>query len=328
MYGIEQLADPRLRDHTPVGRLRIRAPRLRAAAAALAGARASRRSSPPRRTSRATSAGDCRSTSPRSGSRSPSRSRCRGSPGTGRLIAPPPQGPFWSGYGRFLAHLGFVAPGLGGTIRSTLPFSLALVGFATLIAFVIGSAVGLIAAWRRGSAFDGTVTTTTAIVWTIPAFALAGVALELFGVRWHVFPIQWAYGLDVIALVELGVRRQRDPSRRAAAARPRRREPRSVGAEHAHGDARRLERRLRHVRARERALGAADHAALCGSKRAPADAHRLRRRVRIRDRRRPGARRGLQLLGRRLGAPAGGDHRQSAARPGARRRDRVSPSSS
>jgi peptide/nickel transport system permease protein len=120
----------------------------------------------------------------------------------GSLQAPPPHGPFWSGYGRFIGnvvtgHFGLGVPGVGATLRDSLPFSLALVGTATLVAFVIGSGLGLVAAWRRGGPFDGTVTTATAIVWTMPAFALAGLALEYFCVNRGWFPIQWAYGLNV-----------------------------------------------------------------------------------------------------------------------------------
>src|SRR6202012_5407171 len=88
--------------------------------------------------------------------------------------------------------------GGGAPVRETLPFSLALVGTATVVAFAIGTALGLVAAWRRGGAFDGTVTTTTAVVWTVPAFAGAGIALEWLGVTWKLFPFQWAYGLDVV----------------------------------------------------------------------------------------------------------------------------------
>ncbi len=120
----------------------------------------------------------------------------------GSLRAPPPTGPFWGGYWRFLrevatGHLGLGAPGVASTLENTLPFSLALVGVATLIAFAIGGLLGLIAAWRRGGRFDRWVTTGTAILWTVPAFALAGLALEFFGVRWHLFPVQWAYGIDL-----------------------------------------------------------------------------------------------------------------------------------
>jgi peptide/nickel transport system permease protein len=120
----------------------------------------------------------------------------------GSLSAPPPRGPFWSGYGRFLreiatGHLDLHAPGVAATIESSLPFSLALVGTATLFAFAIGGLLGLIAAWHRGGRFDRCVTTGTAVLWTVPAFALAGLALEFLGVQWHLFPVQWAYDIDL-----------------------------------------------------------------------------------------------------------------------------------
>ena len=120
----------------------------------------------------------------------------------GSLNAPAPSGPFWSGYARFLrnivtGHLGLGAPGVAATIENSLPFSLALVGTATLIAFTVGGLLGLLAAWKRGGHFDRWVTTGTAVLWTVPAFALAGLALEFFGVTWRLFPVQWAYDIDL-----------------------------------------------------------------------------------------------------------------------------------
>jgi peptide/nickel transport system permease protein len=88
-------------------------------------------------------------------------------------------------------------PGVATTVESTLPFSLVLVGTATLIAFAVGGLLGLVAAWRRGGHFDGPVTAATAVLWTVPTFALAGLALEFFSVQWHLFPVQWAYDLDL-----------------------------------------------------------------------------------------------------------------------------------
>ena len=120
----------------------------------------------------------------------------------GRVTAPPPSGSFWAGYGRFLrdllaGHLGQGTPGVVAAVQNSLPFSLALVGTATLIAFTIGGLLGLIAAWRRGGQFDKWVTTGTAILWTVPAFALAGLALEFLAVDRHLFPVQWAYDIDL-----------------------------------------------------------------------------------------------------------------------------------
>jgi ABC-type dipeptide/oligopeptide/nickel transport system permease subunit len=115
----------------------------------------------------------------------------------GRLVAPPPAGSFWAGYGRFLGDVatgrfGQGVAGVDGTIWRSLPFSLALVGTATAIAFVLGSGLGLLAAWRRGGLYDRVSTTATAIAWTTPAFAVAGLAVSLLALRLHLFPVQWA----------------------------------------------------------------------------------------------------------------------------------------
>jgi peptide/nickel transport system permease protein len=119
----------------------------------------------------------------------------------GRLVAPPPDGPFWSGYGRFVrdvatGRFGQGVPGVDATIWRSLPFSLALVGAATIIAFVLGSVLGLLAAWRRGGLYDRGTTTATAIAWTTPSFAVAGLAVSFLALRLHLFPVQWAYGID------------------------------------------------------------------------------------------------------------------------------------
>jgi peptide/nickel transport system permease protein len=120
----------------------------------------------------------------------------------GGLPSSPARGSFWGGYAHFLRevatlHLGLGAPGVGGALSGSLPFSLALVGTATLLAFAIGGVVGLIAAWRRGGTLDGAATAATAVLWATPAFALAGLAVEFPALRWHLFPLQWAYDLDL-----------------------------------------------------------------------------------------------------------------------------------
>lgn len=120
----------------------------------------------------------------------------------GRLPAPPPSGSFWGGYVHFVrevatGHLGLGVPGVGGVLSHSLPFSLALVGTATVLGFAIGGFLGLLAAWRRGSVADGVGTTVTAVLWSTPAFALAGLAVEFPALRWHLFPLQWAYGIDL-----------------------------------------------------------------------------------------------------------------------------------
>lgn len=121
----------------------------------------------------------------------------------GGLPAPPPSGSFWGGYAHFIreiatAHLGLGVAGVGGVLSNSLPFSLALVGTATVLAFAIGGVTGLVAAWRRDGIGDRVATTATAVLWSTPAFALAGLAVEFPALRWHLFPLQWAYGLNLV----------------------------------------------------------------------------------------------------------------------------------
>jgi peptide/nickel transport system permease protein len=55
-------------------------------------------------------------------------------------------------------------------IVSKLPWTLALVGITTVIAFAIGTMVGVVSAWRRGGRFDGILPPMLFIVATFPVF--------------------------------------------------------------------------------------------------------------------------------------------------------------
>src|SRR3954462_10729215 len=58
-------------------------------------------------------------------------------------------------------------------IGRTLPYSIFLVGFAFLIAFLLGSVVGMVAAWRRGGVVDSVLVPTFMVVGAFPAFFIA-----------------------------------------------------------------------------------------------------------------------------------------------------------
>jgi peptide/nickel transport system permease protein len=78
-------------------------------------------------------------------------------------------------------------------VGRTLPYSLFLVGVAFVIAFVLGTAVGTIAAWRRGRAVDTVVVPAFMALGAFPAFFTALLGLYVFGLKLHWFPIQHAY---------------------------------------------------------------------------------------------------------------------------------------
>jgi peptide/nickel transport system permease protein len=82
---------------------------------------------------------------------------------------------------------------VSAVVGRTLPYSLFLVGVAFLLAFVLGTAIGMIAAWRRGGAFDNIVVPTFMALTAFPSFFTALLGLYFFGLKLHWFPIQHAY---------------------------------------------------------------------------------------------------------------------------------------
>jgi peptide/nickel transport system permease protein len=78
-------------------------------------------------------------------------------------------------------------------VGRTLPYSLFLVGVAFLLSFVIGIAIGMVAAWRRGRTVDNVVVPTLMALSALPAFFTALLGLYLFGLKLQWFPIQHAY---------------------------------------------------------------------------------------------------------------------------------------
>ncbi|GGM38329.1 ABC transporter permease [Dactylosporangium sucinum] len=64
-------------------------------------------------------------------------------------------------------------------LSSSLPWTLGLVGITTIISFLIGTALGIGAGWRRGTWIDGILPVTT-LLSSIPYFWLGLVAIALF----------------------------------------------------------------------------------------------------------------------------------------------------
>ncbi len=77
-------------------------------------------------------------------------------------------------------------------IRQSLPWTIALIGIATVISFVIGTLVGVFIGWRRGSRWDAILPITTFFS-AVPYFWLGLIAIVLFAVTWPVFPAAGSY---------------------------------------------------------------------------------------------------------------------------------------
>ncbi len=98
------------------------------------------------------------------------------------------------------ANLGIsTSPGIYPTpvlteIGRTLPWTLGLVGVATIISFAIGTLLGVIAAWRRGGWLDRALPSLTFLQAT-PYFFLALLLLYFFSQRLGWLPFGQAYDL-------------------------------------------------------------------------------------------------------------------------------------
>jgi peptide/nickel transport system permease protein len=74
----------------------------------------------------------------------------------------------------------------------SLPWTITLVGTATVIAFLIGTALGIVAGWRHGGALDRALPGLM-FLQAIPYFFFALLLLELLAIRVHVFPLGQGY---------------------------------------------------------------------------------------------------------------------------------------
>ena len=74
-----------------------------------------------------------------------------------------------------------------------LPWTLALVGVTTILAFVLGTLIGLVAAWRRGGMLDSVLPPIFVITSAFPYFWLAMLAIWLFSIKLHWLPQSGGY---------------------------------------------------------------------------------------------------------------------------------------
>ena len=117
------------------------------------------------------------------------------------------KGTIWHDYVVYLhrlAHLNFgisasnyPAP-VSEVIGRVLPYSIFLVGVAFLLAFALGTTIGMIAAWRRGGGVDTVVVPTLMALSAFPAFFTALLGVYFLGLKLHWFPIQHAYDTGLL----------------------------------------------------------------------------------------------------------------------------------
>ncbi|MBK7822886.1 MAG: ABC transporter permease [Tessaracoccus sp.] len=108
----------------------------------------------------------------------------------------------WQQYVDYWAHLARGDLGVALThglqpvsqvIASALPWTIGIVGIATVIAFALGTIGGAVIGWKRGSRLDMLIPLTTFLN-TIPYFWLGLFAISIFSVNLKWFPIGKAFG--------------------------------------------------------------------------------------------------------------------------------------
>lgn len=115
--------------------------------------------------------------------------------------------PLWRQY---LGYLGHVAQGDLGVSLAYFPtpttevigagmgWTIALAGVAVVVAFVLGTGLGAMAAWRRGGPLDTIGPPITALLSSFPYFWLAMLSVYVLAFRLDWFPVRHAYGLNVV----------------------------------------------------------------------------------------------------------------------------------
>ncbi|MGM1018207.1 MAG: ABC transporter permease [Actinomycetota bacterium] len=78
-------------------------------------------------------------------------------------------------------------------IAAALPWTLGLVGIATIVSFTLGTATGALIGWRRGSKADVIIPISTFFS-TVPYFWLGLIAIAVFSSMLGWFPASHAYG--------------------------------------------------------------------------------------------------------------------------------------
>ena len=112
--------------------------------------------------------------------------------------------------GDFGVSLGFYPQRVSYVIMLALPWTLALVGIATIIAFVLGTLIGILGAWRRGGVLDSLLPPVFVVISAFPYFWVGLLTILIFAVTLGWFPqafgsspelsseLSWPYISDVL----------------------------------------------------------------------------------------------------------------------------------
>jgi peptide/nickel transport system permease protein len=101
---------------------------------------------------------------------------------------------YWSGlfHGSLGRSITFFPETVSSVIAQALPWTAVLIGVATIISFLLGTLLGVLVGWRRGSLLDSLLPVTTFFS-AVPYFWLALLAILILGIDFNVFPASGGY---------------------------------------------------------------------------------------------------------------------------------------
>jgi peptide/nickel transport system permease protein len=85
--------------------------------------------------------------------------------------------------GNFGTSLYFYPESVAHEVATAIPWTLGLVGLTTILAFAVGTGLGIVSAWRRGGRLDSIIPPVFVITSAIPYFWVGMVLILLFSVR-------------------------------------------------------------------------------------------------------------------------------------------------
>ena len=86
---------------------------------------------------------------------------------------------------------------VGHIVLDAIPWTLGLVGLTTVLAFILGTGIGIVSAWRRGGHLDSIMPPIFVIMTVIPYFWLGLILILIFGVKLHWFPYFFTYDITL-----------------------------------------------------------------------------------------------------------------------------------
>jgi peptide/nickel transport system permease protein len=95
--------------------------------------------------------------------------------------------------GNFGTSLFFYPQPVSQVVLKAIPWTLGLVGVTTILAFALGTGLGIVTAWRRGSRLDGLLPPVFVITSAIPYFWVGMMFILIFGIRLKWLPYTFGY---------------------------------------------------------------------------------------------------------------------------------------